>query len=154
MIKKITTLSFKKYGRVIEYPAQNQKGKVRNLWKIIHTESSKVGWRIAYLILRDKSLGRLECHPNSDETFEPVKGKALFFVSKTKTLKGVECFLLDKPVVVKKGIWHGLISLTPQTEIKVVENSKVVCRYWPWKFRVKTYQEFSKRQKEDNDGKN
>jgi len=137
-IRTINAKSFRPYGRLIEYPNKNSKGNKRNLWRIVHSEPAKVGWRIAYLVLRDKSIGRMEMHPGSDETFEPVKGKALFFVSREKSLDAVECFLLNKPVVLRQGIWHGLIAVGHETEIKITENNKVSCRYWPLGFRIKS----------------
>ncbi|MCA9398315.1 MAG: hypothetical protein KC618_01110 [Candidatus Omnitrophica bacterium] len=144
-MQKITQKSFRRYGRLIHYPAKNTKGTVRNLWRIVYTEKAKVGWRVAYLVLRDKSIGRMECHPYSDETFEPVKGKALLFVSKTRDFNDVECFLLDQPVILFKGIWHGLITLGAETEIKITENSKVTCRYWPFGFRVRSLKDLNKK---------
>lgn len=135
-IKSPDSTNFRKYGRLIEYPNKDQKGTTRNLWRIVHTEVAKVGWRVAYLVLRDRTIGRLESHPNSDETFEPVKGRALIFVSKDKDLKKLECFILDKPIVLYKGTWHGLIRIEEEAEIKIIENAKVKCNYWPFGFRL------------------
>jgi len=140
----ITPQSFKAYGKVICYPGQENKGKKRNLWRIVHEEKAKVGWRVAYLVLRDKTVGRFECHPFSDETFEPVKGKALLFVARTKDIARVQCFLLNRPVVLRKGIWHGVVSLGQETEIKITENKKVICRYWPLGFRAHSLKDFQK----------
>lgn len=142
--RTITPQSFKSYGKIIHYPGQNSKGTRRNLWRIVHAEKARVGWRVAYLVLRDKTIGRLECHPFSDETFEPVKGRALFFVSRVRSLKRVKCFLLDRPVVLRKGIWHGLVTLDAEAEIKITENSHVTCRYWPLGSRVRTLACFQK----------
>jgi ureidoglycolate hydrolase len=128
--------NFRKYGKIIEYPNKGSKGTVRNLWRIVHTEPGQIGWRVAYLVLRDKTIGRMECHPESDETFEPIKGRAYIFVSQDKSLKNIECFLLDKPLIIFKGVWHGLVSLTPETEIKVFENSQVSCCYWKLDSRI------------------
>ncbi len=143
-IKNLTPQNFKIYGKIIDYPGREKKGRVRNLWRIVHSESAKVGWRIAYLVLRDRSLGRLERHPHSDETFEPVHGKALLFVSLTKDISKVQCFLLDRPIVLRKGIWHGLMSVDQEAEIKITENNIVVCQYWPFGFRVQSLADFQK----------
>ena len=136
--------NFRRYGKIIGYPNKNSKGTVRNLWRIVHTEHAKVGWRVAYLVLRDKSISRMECHPGSDETFEPVKGRALMFVSLDKDLKSIKCFVLDNPVILKKGTWHGLVSVSLQTEIKITENAKVTCRYWPFGFRIRRIEDLRK----------
>ena len=128
--------NFRKYGKVIEYPDRGSKGTARNLWRIVHTEPAPTGWRIAYLVLRDKTIGRMECHPDSDETFEPVKGRARMFVARERDIRKIECFALDKPVILKKGTWHGLVSVTPETEIKICENSRISCCYWKLGLRI------------------
>ncbi|MBF0483741.1 MAG: hypothetical protein HQL25_03435 [Candidatus Omnitrophica bacterium] len=138
IIKNILSAGFKKYGKVIEYPCRDNKGTTRNLWRIVHVSPIKTGWRCAYLVLRDKTIGRMERHPESDETFEPVKGKALFFVSKDKDMDKIECFNLDKPVVLFKGVWHGLIRQDEEVDIKITENAKVKCEYWNFGFRIKS----------------
>lgn len=135
-IKELNAKNFKKYGKIIEYPNKHSKGKSRNLWRIVHTEPVEVGWRIAYLVLRDKTVGRLERHPKSDETFEPIVGKTLFFVSDDNEYTSIECFFLDKPIILKKGMWHALISLDDESEIKIVENANVKCEYLKFPFRM------------------
>ena len=141
----ITSQSFRRYGTVIDYPGKTGKGTKRNLWRIIHRAPNGNGWRVAYLVLRDKSIGRLECHPHSDETFEPINGRALLFVATDRRLRDVACFWLDTPVVVRKGIWHGLITHTRETEIKITENLKINCRYWPFGFRINSLAELNKK---------
>jgi len=134
-------LNFRSFGKIIGYPHKSSKGKVRNLWCIVHVEPARVGWRVAYLVLRDRTLGQMGCHPHSDETFEPVKGRSLLFVSLKKDLKGIKCFYLDKPLIVYKGVWHNLITLDPETEIKITENNHVASRHWPLGFRCRSYQD-------------
>jgi len=141
----ITAETFKTYGKLIEYPDKNSKGTLRNLWRVVHYAPNKNGWRSAYLILRDRSIGRLECHPTSDESFESIKGKALFFVSHTKKLDQIECFILDRPIILFKGVWHGLITMESETEIKITEDLKISCRYWPLGFRIKNLTELNLR---------
>ncbi len=130
MIRKITPQNFKKYGWVIEYPKKQLKDKRRNLFRIVLAESAKTGWRIAYLIVRDKEIKRLEAHPFSFESFEPVRGKSILYVTAKHEAKAVESFYLDKPVILKKGIWHGVVALGAECEIKLTENSSVQCVYW------------------------
>ena len=144
-MKTITAKNFKPYGKVIEYPNKTKKGKGRNLWRIVHTESAKVGWRVAYLVLRDKTLGQMGCHPTTDETFEPIKGRALLFVATSRDLSAIECFKLDQPVIVNKGVWHNVITLTSETEIKIVENANVTSKIWKFGFRVKSFNELKQK---------
>jgi len=126
--KKISAKSFRRYGTVIEYPGKNSKSKEINLFRIVLKESKPTGWRIAYLVVRDRSIRKLEQHPGSFESFEPVKGKSLLYVSKRLDRK-IECFCLDKPVILKKGIWHGVVTLGKESEIKIAENAEVQCIY-------------------------
>lgn len=137
--------NFRPYGKIIHYPDPSKRGTKRNLWRIVHTEPAKVGWRIAYLVLRDKTIGQLGMHPTSDETFEPISGRALLFVSKDKTLKNIKCFKLDKPIVLRKGIWHNVLSLTDETHIKICENANVTQKIWRLGFRFKTVNELKEK---------
>lgn len=99
------------------------------------------------MVLRDKSVGRMECHPSSDETFEPVSGKSLLFVSKEKCFADIHCFLLDRPIIIYKGIWHALIALNGEAEIKITENLKISSRYWEFGFRVKCLEDLIEKSK-------
>lgn len=136
-LRPLTTENFRPYGKLIGYPGKEKKGKVKNLWRIVHTENKPYGWRIAYLIVRDKSLRRLEHHPHSFETFEPVSGKSILFVSKKKDTASIIGFVLDKPILLNKNIWHGIITITDEAEIKLTENAKVKCVYWVLGFKLK-----------------
>jgi ureidoglycolate hydrolase len=129
-ISPINRTTFKPYGWVIEYPDRKRSSKTKNLWRIIVREP-KSGWRIAYLVVRDRKINRLEQHPGTFESFEPVCGKGLLYVSTKKDPDSIKCFNLDVPVVLKKGIWHGIVTLTKECDIKIVENSSVKCVYWP-----------------------
>lgn len=93
-------------------------------------ETGRVGWRIAYLIVRDKVIYRLEQHPGTFESFEPVKGETLLYLARNRNSKKIECFYLDKPVILDKGVWHAVATLNGESEIKITENSKVKCIYW------------------------
>lgn len=135
-IRHLDRDSFRPYGRIIEYPHKSKKGKVKNLWRIVWTENKPLGWRIAYLVLRDKSLRRLECHPYSDESFEPIKGQSVLIVTRQKNLNKLKGFVLDKPIVLRKNTWHGVITITSETEIKITENALVKCLYWPLKNKI------------------
>ncbi|PIY82148.1 MAG: hypothetical protein COY78_08020 [Candidatus Omnitrophica bacterium CG_4_10_14_0_8_um_filter_44_12] len=131
-ISAITDVSFRAYGKIIGY-AGSHGPKNKNLFRVVVKQPGS-GWRIAYLVVRDKEISRLEQHPGSLESFEPVKGKGLLYVSNRKDSRLIKCFLLNKPVVLKKGLWHGIVTLSNECEVKIVENSKVKCVYWPVTF--------------------
>lgn len=128
-VRAITEASFRPYGKIIGYPV-SRRPKKKNLFRIV-LKQPKSGWRIAYLVVRDKKISRLEHHPGSFESFEPVSGKGLLYVAPKKDTTLIKCFLLDKPVILKKGVWHGIVTLSRECEVKIVENSSVRCVYWP-----------------------
>ena len=132
----MTSQNFHPYGCLIHYPNKAQKGKKRNLFRIVLSENQSKGWRIAYLIVRDQSIKKLECHPHSYESFEPVIGKSWLYVARKKDPKAIKCFYLDRPIILNKGIWHGVVTKTFESEIKLTENAKVGCVYWSLGFRL------------------
>src|ERR1044072_5109230 len=119
MIKKITLQNFRRYGRLIGYPGKELKSPRRNLFRIVIKENARFGWRIAYLIVRDKLINRLEQHPLSHESFEPVKGQSIIFVTKKKDVRSIEAFYLDRPVIIYKGICHGGARISQEGELKL-----------------------------------
>lgn len=139
--------NFASFGKIIEYSNISKKGMTRNLWRILHVENAKVGWRVAYLVLRDKTIGQLGMHPESDETFEPLRGRALLFVSPDKDIKNIQCFHLDKPLILNKGIWHNVLSLTPETHIKIFENADVTQEVHKFGFRASSFEELMEKGK-------
>ncbi|MCK9614927.1 MAG: hypothetical protein M0R48_05410 [Candidatus Omnitrophica bacterium] len=130
MIKKITPQSFKSFGQLIHHPQKELHGRDENLFHIVLKEENTVGWRIAYLIVRDKTINTLEQHLQTFESFEPVSGKALLYVARKKDPGQINCFNLDKPVILDKGVWHGVVTLNGDSEIKITENANVECIYW------------------------
>ena len=123
-LKKLTAVNFKKYGQIIEWQGPENK-KENNQFRIVIRDPKVRGWRIAYLIVREKHINFLEKHPYSFESFEPIKGKAILYVSNEKVPQSIEAFTLDKPIVLLKGIWHNVLSCTKETHIKITENNEV-----------------------------
>jgi len=135
-INSLTAKKFKKYGQILELNSKkNKKNNRVNEFEILVSEANS-GWRIAYLILRNRTLKRLERHPESKESFEPVKGVSLIVVAQSNSPEKVETFLLDKPVVLNKGVWHDVLTLSDETEIKITENIEVACEYHPLDSKV------------------
>jgi len=130
MAERITKDSFKSYGWVIEFPKDKLKNNGKSLFCVVRKDRKAAGWRIAYLIVRDKSLNKLEQHINTLESFEPVCGKTILYVSEAKVPSKIRRFRLDRPVILKKGIWHGVVTQGRQSEIKITENAVVKSAYW------------------------
>ena len=137
-MRKINSRNFKRYGWVIEGPAEKPKDKGKSFFSIVLTEPLKAGWRIAHLLLRDKAATYLERHIDSFESFEPIRGETLIYVADLKDKKRIKCFYLGKPVILRKGVWHAVITLNKQSEIKITENAKVKCDYWQLGFTLKS----------------
>jgi len=129
-IQRINGRNFRKFGRVIGCDGKAGAAQEKNLFCVVLREHKPLGWRIACLLVREKSIARLECHDESFESFEPIKGRSLLFVSDKKEHGSIRCFLLDRPVVLYKGVWHGIVTLGRETEVKISENAKVRCLYW------------------------
>ncbi|MFH1092848.1 MAG: ureidoglycolate lyase [Candidatus Omnitrophota bacterium] len=122
--KKLTVLNFKKYGYIIQWQGPEKKG-YHNQFRIVIRDRKVVGWRIAYLIVRAKQINSLEKHPFSYESFEPINGRGILYVCAQKTPQAIEAFLLDKPIILRKGIWHNVAACTREMHIKITENNKV-----------------------------
>jgi ureidoglycolate hydrolase len=134
-MKEVLTLSkerFDRYGKILEFSLGKKE------WEILVTEE-KIGWRIALLEIERKEIKRLERHPDSMETFEPVSGIGLLFVA-DKDPGDFEVFILDRPVCLYKGIWHEVATLTEKAKFKITENYDVKCEYFdfekPFVFKV------------------
>ncbi len=134
-VQRITLRGFCAFGRVIGYPHRSREDAGRNLFCIV-LRQPRAGWRIAYLVVRDTWIRRLERHPESFESFEPVRGRSLLFVARRKDPRAIRCFLLDRAVILKKGLWHGIVTLDREADVKITENSRVKCVYWPLPFTL------------------
>lgn len=122
ILKYLSKENFAKYGYILDFSSQNNEG-----WEILFKEKSS-GFRIAIFEIDRKQTKRVERHPDSMETFEPISGISLILLS-DKDPDDFEVFLLDKPICLKKGIWHDVISISEKSKFKIVENDEVICEY-------------------------
>lgn len=123
-IETITTEAFEKFGSVIEFPQGNQDN-----FYIVETEETQP-WRLAVFRYSNKSIQRIECHPTSKESFEPLSGVTLLLVAEQETPEDYCVFLLDKPVCLKKNIWHQVLALSQEAQVKITENLEVESRFY------------------------
>ena len=77
---------------------------------------------MAVQIVRGRELSQVGHHPHSKETFEPVTGVAVICVAPNDAPDDLAAFVLDRPVVVNAGVWHGLIALSREAIVKIAEN--------------------------------
>lgn len=125
-LKTIDTESFSRYGWIIQRPPSPEIAIERKLaFSVICREEERKGWRLAYLAVCQRSTDTMEHHPHSLESFEPISGTAILLLAEHDSPEGIEAFVLDKPVVLRKGIWHDVVALSAEAEIKIAENDQV-----------------------------
>ena len=116
--------TFLPYGEVLEFPAG-----IEETFCIITTEE-KEPWRLAVFRYTNKEIQRMEYHPTSRESFEPLHGLTVLVVATHENPEEYEAFILDKPVCLKKGIWHQVLALTEEAQVKIVENLEVQSEFY------------------------
>ena len=126
-LHKLTHKSMKPYGYIIDAACVKDDGK-GNRFGILLKEKS-TGWRIGYLIVRDRIISRLEYH-DTLETFEPVSGRCVIALAAHGAPEKNKVFLLDRPIVLKKGVWHDVAAISKTAEIKIFENIDVEGEYY------------------------
>lgn len=127
-ILNITAESFAKYGKVLEFSRDFE-----GVFEIVVKHPPADGWRLALLRHSQKTGRIMECHPKSLETFEPISGMLLMIVAPHEAPADFEVFLLDKPVCLHMGVWHQVISLAAESQVKIVENCEVASEYYELK---------------------
>lgn len=118
-LESVTKEAFAPFGTVLEFP----EGYEENFY-IVDTEAEKP-WRVAVFRYTNKEIKIIENHPTSKESFEPLKGITVLLVAEHEAPEEYRAFILDKPVCLKKGIWHQVLALTPEAKVKITENLEV-----------------------------
>jgi ureidoglycolate hydrolase len=121
-IKAISRESFGRYGVVLEHVNQEE-----GYEPLVTVESR--GWIWAVLTFRLKSIPRIECHPTSKESFEPVFGTTVIVVAPPEGPDDIEAFLLDQAVMLHEGVWHEVMALSDVARVKITENNDVTTEY-------------------------
>lgn len=124
-IQVITRDNFAKYGRVIEFLPQSADER----YEVVIREPDEP-WLLAVFRVRIREAVRLERHPSSLESFEPMSGTAVLLVAEPDEPASFAAFLLDKPVCLYKGVWHEVITLSAETLIKITENNEVTTEFF------------------------
>ncbi|MDO4323409.1 MAG: ureidoglycolate lyase [Lachnospiraceae bacterium] len=124
VLESITREAFAPFGSVIEFTPGFD-----GSYEILETEEEKP-WILAVFRYTNKTIQRIENHPTSMETFEPLSGVTVLLVAEHGTPEDYKAFVLDKPVCLKKGTWHQVLSLTPSAEVKITENKDVYSEFY------------------------
>lgn len=130
MLQSIHRENFEKYGKVLEFTET-----CAEPFEIIITEE-KEPWRLAVYRYTDKTVKRMECHPYSLESFEPLNGLTVLVVAEHDKPEQYEAFILDKPVCLYKGIWHQVLSLTDEAQVKIAENLEVTSMFFDFEKEI------------------
>lgn len=126
-LESITQESFAPFGTVLEFPENYEDN-----FYIVDTEEEDP-WRIAVFRFSNKEIKVIEHHPGSKESFEPLKGCTVLLVAEHETPEAYRAFILDKPVCLEKGVWHQVLALTPEAEVKITENLQVESVFYEYK---------------------
>ena len=118
-LESVSVTAFKPFGTVLEFLP----GDTSNFY-IADTEPENP-WRVAVFRYSNKEIQKIEWHPTSKESFEPLHGITVLLVAEHDTPEECHAFILDKPVVLAKGIWHQTLALTPEAQVKITENLEV-----------------------------
>ena len=123
-IENINIDTFAPFGHILEFtPEMNEP------FHIIVREE-KDPWRIALLRFDWQCIKRLENHPQSMESFEPLEGVSVLFVSEKNSPDKIRAFLLDKPICLYKGVWHEILALSSNAKVKITENLEVTTEFY------------------------
>jgi ureidoglycolate hydrolase len=134
LILELTQESFESFGRVLEpLPGETPEVAEEDFFNffVIFKEFAE-GWQIGYLEQIGKVLKMLECHPTTPEVFIPLRGEAILLLA-INPEEEITAFKLDKPIVLTRGIWHGVISLSKKSEILIVENENVTDKFYSFR---------------------
>lgn len=123
-IQNITADNFQRYGVVLDFSPG-----FPEVFEII-VKQPDTGWRLALLRYGAKTARTMERHPGSKESFEPLSGMFLMIVAEAETPADFEVFLLDRPVCLHAGVWHQVISLAAESQVKITENLEVDSEYY------------------------
>lgn len=118
-LQSVTAEAFAPFGSVLEFPPD-----CSDAFHIVVKEPEQP-WRLAVFRYTNREISVMENHPASMESFEPLSGVTVLLVAEHNSPDACSAFLLDKPVCLKKGIWHQVLSLTPEAQVKIAENMDV-----------------------------
>lgn len=130
MIQSVHRKNFDRFGYVLDFPEN-----VEESFYVVAREEAEP-WRLAVFRYRNKTIKTMECHPYSLESFEPLKGYTVLLVAEHDRPEEYEAFILDRPVCLYKGIWHQVLSLTDEAQVKISENLEVSSEFYELKEEI------------------
>lgn len=119
-LQNLDSKKFEPYGRIL-LPETEEEG---TFFRVL-TSVKESGWRLGYLRMSSREIGFIERHKTSKESLVPISGMTALIVAQTDKPEKLEAFLLDKPILMDEGVWHGVLTLTKSSEIEISENLEV-----------------------------
>ena len=124
-IENLSEEAFKPYGEILEATDGNLKYPYPDSSFHVLAQAQSTGWRLAALKFRTRGLTMLQIHRTTMETFEPVAGVMVLCVNTEPSVDGLRAFLLDKPILLHKKVWHNIFTLSKESIVKITENEQV-----------------------------
>ncbi len=124
-ILKITPESFAPFGTVLAFSENPPDPRFE-----VKVTEAVAPWRIAVFCVTIKKAHRLECHPDSLESFTPLSGTGVLLCAAPETPEEIHAFLLDTSVCLGKGVWHEVITLSEKSLYQITENLTVTSEFY------------------------
>ena len=132
-LENINHECFKPFGTILEFTPDVTTG------FHVFVREEKSPWRLALLRFDRHCVERIENHPESMESFEPLEGASVLLVAENESPENLRAFLLDKPVCLFKGVWHDVLALSSEAKVKITENLEVTSEYHNLKKPVRVF---------------
>jgi ureidoglycolate hydrolase len=116
--------AFAPFGVLITRPGRHGDG-----WYDVVIEEAASPWKIAVYEFDRRGTTRLENHPTSKESFEPLTGVGLLIVAPPGAPEDWRVFLLDQSVCLYEKVWHQVVSLSAYAQVKITENIAVTSEF-------------------------
>ena len=114
----LTPEAFAPFGKVLRRDPAGE------WFQDLHTEPESQGWRVALLACEPGPLGRVHRHPDSEECFAPVRGRACIVVAPPSDPADRRMFQLTEPVMIRRNVWHEVVA-KESVEIFIAENARI-----------------------------
>lgn len=124
-IENITTENFAPFGTLVDFPENPADPR----FMVTDTEPD-APWRVAIFRITIRQAVRLECHPTSKEVFTPLSGTGVLLVAAPESPGDWHAFLLNRAVCLGKGVWHEMVTLSPETLCQITENLEVTSEFY------------------------
>jgi ureidoglycolate hydrolase len=124
-LQVITSEAFASFGTVVDWDAELER--TGRPFHIVMRSEAPTGWRLAVQKVAVRQIDRMANHPDTAELFAPITGRCALAVAPRGPLDeaAIAVFLLNRPVCVAAGVWHGTFALSEAGTLLIAENLEV-----------------------------